>query len=722
MPAPVARPSDGAGCGCPRRQPAVGLDSLGSQEAAILNLPPDPHQALLGRTIAGRYQISELIGKGGFGAVFAGKHALTGQDVVLKVMRPEVAADPTQVKRFMNEARISSQLSHPNTVRTFDFGQTDDGLLYLVMERLHGDELAKILRRDAPLDPARAIRIAIGVLKSLSEAHAAGLVHRDLKPGNIFLVRVHGESEFVKLIDFGIAKSITPGEEEDLTRTGLAIGTPKYMSPEQGRAEQLDGRSDLYALGVILFEALTGRVPFEATSAMSMIVAHLQQQPPDVRQLVGKPLPPGLAEIVMKALAKQPWERFRDADDMREQLEDVLVAMGEGGRRSTVPRMPTVEPAPDDATRASAIRAPVAPSGAGQLQVAVEPETVALPGGTGGVAEASPPAAVRRGPPTADEVAAMAAAFDSQAQGNALTSEQRLASAADASTFKPTPQAAAAEPTIAVPAGAAPPTAPAEGRGPAGVRPQTPQRPAGPTTAPLPTRQRMSGAAMLLLGVAAIVAGCVAWFFLLASPEQQEQWRSRLSLTKAGVETRLQEETLPPENQREDNRKVAQLKKEKAAARAAEIAEAKARGEKPPPAEIEPRTTKELDRVSGAFGQEGKACARKWGDKGKAYNRFGAAIEIAPDGRVVSAHAIEELATGKLAECVEAVFRKMRFSAGQPEVQETTAYVSFLPVQGEYVASPGAAPSAPAPRTKSKARPRSSDAPAAPAAEGDGKW
>ncbi len=245
------------------------------------------------------------------------------------MLRANLAHDPVQVRRFLNEAKAACQLSHPHTVRVFDFGQTDDKLLYMAMERLNGRELSDVLREDAPLEPFRAVHIAIGVLKSLAEAHAAGLVHRDLKPGNIFLCDIHGEPDFVKLIDFGIAKSYDGDDpEHDLTKTGFAVGTPKYMSPEQGRAEPLDGRSDLYSLGVILYEALTGAVPFKASSAMSMIVKHMQEPPPDIAERVPSDLPEGLRDVVMRSLAKDPWDRFSDADDMRAELEEMLERSG----------------------------------------------------------------------------------------------------------------------------------------------------------------------------------------------------------------------------------------------------------------------------------------------------------------------------------------------------------------------------------------------------------
>ena len=302
---------------------------------------------LIGTVIAGRYKVESLIGQGGFGAVFRAVNQMMRQEMVVKVLRPEYAKDPIQVQRFFNEGRTAAQLTHQHTVRVYDFGQTDAGQLYLAMELLHGQELAKVLRDEKAIDPMRAIRIAIAVLKSLAEAHDAGMVHRDLKPENVFLCKMRGEDDFVKLIDFGIAKSFEQADQ-DLTKTGFAVGTPKYMSPEQGRAEPLDGRSDLYSLGIILYQCLTGDVPFKAPSAMGVIVKHLQERPVPLEQAATQPLPAGLAEVVMKSLSKRREERFEDADEMRLALEHVLETAGESltgrGRPHTSRALPNVAP------------------------------------------------------------------------------------------------------------------------------------------------------------------------------------------------------------------------------------------------------------------------------------------------------------------------------------------------------------------------------------------
>ncbi|MCB9739649.1 MAG: serine/threonine protein kinase [Deltaproteobacteria bacterium] len=658
---------------------------------------------MIGRTIAGRYEVQGLLGKGGFGAVFAARHSMTGQDVVLKVMRPELALDPTQVKRFMNEARISSQLSHPNTVRTFDFGQTDDGLLYLVMERLHGDELARVLRRDAPLDPVRAMHIAIGVLKSLSEAHAAGLVHRDLKPGNIFLVNVHGEDDFVKLIDFGIAKSVEGGDD-DLTRTGMAIGTPKYMSPEQGRAEPLDGRSDLYALGVILFEMLSARLPFEATSAMSMIVKHLQEAPPDLRTLAPQGVPPDLAAVVMRALKKSPWERFRDADEMREQLESILEGMGALHKRRTVSsKIARATIAPEQAGDAAAVAAAAASQDAAPTMDVDAARAALAADETRALAADSAPAKPAGGarPPSSAEVAALAAAFDREAASGQPTGDVAAADELDQSTFVPSEaetaseaKAAAAAATIDAPARAAVASKP-----PPGVRPQTPTRPAGPTTSHVEPRKPTPAWVFFLGFVVVAAVGGWVWWTQIASDEARSGVTREVAAARATVETKVNEPGMAkagqrrkdhgkPKGSKAEPKTVAEKLKAAVVAGADKVGEALPGGDEPQIPGVKPLESDEVDKVARGAAGAIKKCIYQHGKPNTRYTRMGASLIVGKDGRVREAEAVADLAEGELAKCVEAAFERLRFRSGLDREQSIQAFVAFLPITAKRSAKP----------------------------------
>ena len=203
-------------------------------------------QDLVGRVFVERYEVVQLLGRGGMGAVYQARHLAMDSQVALKVLRRDASGDLESIERFYREARSASRLQHPNTIRVFDFGQSDDGQLFLAMEYLDGHTLRSEVRRVGRMDEARVLHIAEQVARSLGEAHSKGIVHRDVKPENIFLLNdIVGQPDFVKVLDFGVARTVT---NESLTRTGLAIGTPAYMSPEQARGEKVDGRSDLYSL------------------------------------------------------------------------------------------------------------------------------------------------------------------------------------------------------------------------------------------------------------------------------------------------------------------------------------------------------------------------------------------------------------------------------------------------------------------------------------------
>ena len=251
--------------------------------AALPADPADDTDPLIGTLIAHRYTLTSILGEGSMGVVYAANQEGLDHEVAVKVLHEHVAADPKVKRRFHREARMTSRLSHPNTVRVFDFGRTEEGRLYLAMELLDGPDLLELLQEDDPLTPRRIGTILIQVLNALEEAHDEGIVHRDLKPENVMVVEDHQGRERVKVCDFGIAK-LVEAEGSAITITGFVCGTPEYMAPEQARGEALDPRADIYALGCLLYRMLTGVVPFQGKSALATITEHLTQplmkQPP----------------------------------------------------------------------------------------------------------------------------------------------------------------------------------------------------------------------------------------------------------------------------------------------------------------------------------------------------------------------------------------------------------------------------------------------------------
>ncbi len=242
---------------------------------------------------------------------------MLGRTVAIKVIHPHLLSDEQSVARFYTEARAASRLNHPNSVSIIDFGRTDDGILYLVMEYLQGKDLARLMREDGPLPSARICDIVSAVLEALGEAHALGVVHRDLKPENVIIERLKAGRDLVKVVDFGLAKLLSGQQQASITLPGLVCGTPDYMSPEQGRGEEVDARGDIYSVGVMLFELLTERLPFIADTPTNVVLKHIQDPVPDPRDLAPKrQLPESLVQALMRALAKNPRVRFQRADEM----------------------------------------------------------------------------------------------------------------------------------------------------------------------------------------------------------------------------------------------------------------------------------------------------------------------------------------------------------------------------------------------------------------------
>lgn len=263
------------------------------------------------------------------GRVYRAEQAMLGRTVAIKVIHPHLLGDDQTVARFYNEARAASRLNHPASVSIIDFGRTEDGILYLVMEHLEGFDLAHVLAEEGPLPYLRICRVVRHILSALGEAHALGVVHRDLKPENIIVRKVRRGAEQIKVVDFGLAHIIGPGGTS-ITTPGLVCGTPDYMSPEQGRGESVDGRGDLYSVGVLLFELLADRLPFEDDTPTKVVFRHIHDPVPDPREVSPqRNIPDPLAEIALRALRKKADERYQSADEMYEALskeEDRLAA------------------------------------------------------------------------------------------------------------------------------------------------------------------------------------------------------------------------------------------------------------------------------------------------------------------------------------------------------------------------------------------------------------
>jgi serine/threonine protein kinase len=275
-----------------------------------------------GTLIDEKYRIDALIGEGGMGAVYEATHTNLNRKVAIKCLRPEFSADKRLIKRLEQEARIAGSLGHDNICEVTDIGTLRDGSPFLVMPFLKGRTLSELLKEDAPLDSKRVCDIVVQILSALSVAHEAQIVHRDLKPDNIFVGRFGDRNDFVKLLDFGISKIKGRSEHLEITRTGAVLGTPFYMSPEQaGGLRTIDNRSDIYSVGVILYQSLTSRRPFEGDSYNEVIAKILTEPFPSPRSLVPM-LPQALERVVLKSMERDPAQRYASASAMRSALVD----------------------------------------------------------------------------------------------------------------------------------------------------------------------------------------------------------------------------------------------------------------------------------------------------------------------------------------------------------------------------------------------------------------
>jgi serine/threonine-protein kinase len=315
------RPCPQCGSGCnPDHQycPGCGFP-IGTMASSV-------EDKMIGKTLPGGYQMIDLLSVGGMGRVYRAEQRVLGRTVAVKVIHPYLLSDENSIVRFMTEARAASQLNHPNSVSVIDFGKTEDGQPYLVMEFLRGKDLAHVAYEEGPLRFKRIVDVLRQVLLALSEAHALGIIHRDLKPENVILEPMRRGGDFVKVVDFGLAKlRADEGKGQKVTLPGIVCGTPDYMAPEQGRGDVIDGRSDLYAVGVILFQLLTGRLPFESDNPTQIVMMHLSVPIPDPRQVAPeRNIPDPLVQLTFKALAKEPADRFQDALEFADALQEAM--------------------------------------------------------------------------------------------------------------------------------------------------------------------------------------------------------------------------------------------------------------------------------------------------------------------------------------------------------------------------------------------------------------
>ena len=300
-------------------------DTLRRVPAAVPTRMPRP-----GDTFAGRYQIERLLGRGGMGVVYLATQAPLGRQVALKVLKPpeSLEDDPQFDERFLREAAAAARLSHPNTITIHDFGQDDEGALYIVMEFLEGNDVRTVLAHEGTFDPARAIHVAKQVAKSLREAHRKGIIHRDLKPANVLLVTRDEDEDFVKVLDFGLVKF--RGEASEITLAGKFLGSPRYTSPEAlDRNREVDHRADIYAIGILLYTMITGAPPFDG-DPMQVLHAHLHEKPrPMYRANPAAQTTPELEALVERCLEKEPDRRYQTMTDLLTALREVGAYFGQ---------------------------------------------------------------------------------------------------------------------------------------------------------------------------------------------------------------------------------------------------------------------------------------------------------------------------------------------------------------------------------------------------------
>ena len=321
--------------------------------APTLNAPAAGGRAddsLIGRTLANRYRLVERLGQGGMGVVYKGEHVRIHRPTAIKVLNAELSNNPEFIARFEREAEMASRIKHPNAVDIYDFGEAEDGLVYLAMEYLDGVPLSSIIKNEGPLSLERTINIIDQAADALHAAHLLGIVHRDLKPDNIMICKKPGHVDWVEVVDFGLAKGVTVDSAlETLTQVGYVLGTPDYMSPEQVGGDDLDSRSDLYSLALVTYEMLTCAFPFEGSAQQKRMVKRLLEPPKPVRQL-NPSLPVAVERILMKALSRDVGDRQASTIEFVTELKEALAI----NRAQTQPQQPAIRPEPPGPARPAA--------------------------------------------------------------------------------------------------------------------------------------------------------------------------------------------------------------------------------------------------------------------------------------------------------------------------------------------------------------------------------
>ncbi len=370
--------SDGPGSDLLTDMPTIAMKSPIS--AAQPTHDEDGQRNLVNTVVAGRYKVQRRLGEGGMGVVYEAIDERLEKRVAVKVLRDDFARRQDVVARFTQEAKSAARIKHENVLDVTDYGQTDDGSFFIAMELLTGTDLADVLQADGVVAQDRGVEVAIQVCRALQAAHQKGIVHRDMKPENVFLVRTDDGRELVKIVDFGIAqmKDISGSSEgsRKLTRTGMIFGTPEYMSPEQAAGKPVDQRVDVYASGVILYEMFAGRVPFMGDTFMGILTKHMFEQPPPLKQVnPAVNIPLELEAIIFKALAKDPSERYQSMQEFGDDLQRFRAGQRTNASYAS-PSMPVIPP-----TAAQVLGVP-SQGGPGYLQPSFQGDANAIPSRT----------------------------------------------------------------------------------------------------------------------------------------------------------------------------------------------------------------------------------------------------------------------------------------------------------------------------------------------------